>query len=473
MRAKEFFLQRGIDLDAEFNRSKVTMEFKSLLKTVKKAAIPEGNIDTEETKEWYIYKLGICVTKMDDEELEEAGMLKAWSKRISQLPIEVYLDDMEEMQLKTRKDLQDYLKYRAEHDIWVEPFVNECACAGFDLHTDVEEEIGRNSLQGIVSEDLIRNTMQTENKLMLIYPDLIRSLHPQVMPIRYTAFPDVCGRARLFGGTMELTQDKGLLKALPAMIKAQWFSTAFSLNGDTCKILIRDGKVSSMKSRKYVIFPEIELVNALEEELYKEWPDTSYLDGSVSHEYFSINYMLNATDMEESFKLMLENLGVNDCGNIKAGVRLSTSDIGNSSVVLAPFYLLNGQVMNLGKAIRIRHDNGNDMDVYKKALETIGCVFREAEERIEELGNTDIKDPVTCFNNIVEQVNLSKTITNCIADNLEKQFPDGCTAVDIFIALNQTIEVYKSVKNPSLTDLIQYSEQINKLMYIDYTKFDA
>lgn len=473
MTSKEYFESKGISVKDMYLKSELTASFLELIKKVEKADIPEGDMSTPGTKDYFRYKIGFCVSCMDESEILDGNMLEAWTKEVEKLPVKPvkYLAEEEEKTFQTRAQLQDYLDFRKNNDVWVFPDINECSCMGFDVHTDISEETRRNFVDDIVTEDIIHDTLESKNRLVLVFP---RDFKLQVMPIRYTAFEDVCQRARLFGGTMEMTQDKGNIKALPAVIKGQWFSTAFSLNGESCKILIRDEKVNSMKSQRYVIFPESDLIERLEAEISSEWSDYRFERGFVSHEYLSVDYAINDKTMEDAFRIMLEELSDATFGDIKAGINLTTSDIGASSVMVSPYYIMGGMRMQLGERIRIRHDNGNTLDDFSEAIKGIASSFREGEEQVEKLGNQEISHPADCFSNIVSAFKLPKNVSVPIEDGLRSQYVDGstCNAIDIYLSLNEIVDRYNITKKPSLKELITLSENIAKLLYIDYTTYD-
>lgn len=379
----------------------------------------------------------------------------------------VYLEDYEEKLLPNREDLQKYLDFRKEHDRWAKPYVKECQVVGIDTLTSKEE---CNKSAGInIDDTTYTSTLQNETHLLLIFPDMFEQT---LRTVRYTAFPDICARAGLFGRTMELSEDKGEIAALPSITKGMFFTTGFSLNGEECNILIRDEKISSMKSKKYQIFPEWKMITVLEEHLADVFPDYTYLDGKVSHEFLSISYELNSKDMEESFKLMLENIGNKTIEDIKCGIIFSTSDVGSSSVSVAPYVTVDGLKLRLGNRVYVRHDVGNSIDDFSTVLESIAASFQEAENRVEELGNIDIQFPKDCFTNIVESnKTLPKTEAKLIADDLDLLYPNGCTAIDVYLALTRLVE--KKTNSSSIAQIISLQETVARMLWtIEFTEFD-
>ena len=369
--------------------------------------------------------------------------------------------DYEERAITTREMLEDYLEFRKKNDIWCCPAVNETSVIGLGVSKSMNQPE-----EDIYIPDDVRRAAMSDNRLLYAFPC---NFIPTVLPIRYTAFPDICNRAGLMGRTIESFTPKTNLSVLDPLVKAYFLSTGLSLNAFDCNVLIRDEKVSSVKSHEYQIFTEADLVALLETEMKTTWDGYTFQGGAVSHEYLSVSYMLNAEDMEESFRLRMEDMNIVNVPTIKAGVQLSTSDVGNSSVSIAPFYLMDGSKVFLGNPLKIRHDKGKTLDDVKSAMGKMASLFREAEDVIEELGNTDLEHPDGCFMNLVNEYKLPKIAAKEIVGELPS---DGATALDVYVALNNLVERHYAKSQLSLTGLIDMSENVAKLMYADYTKFD-
>ena len=385
------------------------------------------------------------------------------------------------VELKSEKDLKEYLAFRKEHDVWYTPYVNECKIVGVS-NTLLFFEQEANDIKGSekfgvsLKCDCIRETVEeaaADNGILIVFPS---NDHYEVYPLRYTGFIDLCKRSGLEGRTMTLMQKKGQIEALDTHTKGQWFSTGCKLNGESCKILIRDGKASNMKSKEYSIIPADEAVSALEMELSGSWPEYTYSTGMVSHEYLIVDYLLNDTAMEESLRLRLESLGLKCQGSVQSGVRFSTSDVGNSCVTAAPYFTINGTKVRIGNPIAVRHNSENNATKFSEQLIKMATLLREAEDKIEELGNTNINCIVGCVQNVCEKYsNLipTKAAEKVIDDLLVQYGTTGSgTAVDVFIALNEIVNVQNVLKPMNPTQLIKLSEGISQLMFVDYEEYD-
>lgn len=380
--------------------------------------------------------------------------------------------------LKTETDKEKVLEFIAK-DEWYTPYIWECfvkeianAPLFFEQYKEQFETELPNGLKCNVpaldnsNEELIETARDTG--LMLGFP---ANGGIVVKPTRYTAFTSICQRAGISGSTISNMDEKPLISVLPTMEKAQWLSRGFSLHKADCKILYRDGKVSSMLSKEYEILPANETIPRFERKLREDHPDLTFSSGMFSHEYLVLDYMLNDDIMEDSFISMLSEYGVS-AKTVKAGVRFSTSDVGNSCVTAAPFYDLDGARIRLGKPICLSHDKGHSIEQFIKMLNGLAMVFKENEDLVEKLGNTQIKHPGGCFLHIIDKNRSLRSGSEDLADELDAEFPAGCTAIDVFLALNKIVEVRNSRKELNPTQLINLTETIAKLLLINYTDYD-
>ena len=380
--------------------------------------------------------------------------------------------------LKTEADKEKVLEFIAK-DEWYTPYIWECfakeianAPLFFEQYKEQFETELPNGLKCNVpaldnsNEELMETAKDTG--LMLGFP---ANGGIVVKPTRYTAFTSICQRAGISGSTISNMDEKPLISVLPTMEKAQWLSRGFSLHKADCKILYRDGKVSSMLSKEYEILPANETIPRFERKLREDHPDLTFSSGMFSHEYLVLDYMLNDDIMEDSFISMLSEYGVS-AKTVKAGVRFSTSDVGNSCVTAAPFYDLDGARIRLGKPICLSHDKGHSIEQFIKMLNGLAMVFKENEDHVEKLGNTQIKHSGGCFLHIIDKNRSLRSGSEDLADELDAEFPAGCTAIDVFLALNKIVEVRNSRKELNPTQLINLTETIAKLLLINYTDYD-
>lgn len=381
--------------------------------------------------------------------------------------------------LETWNDLKEYLTFRKQHDEWLQPFINELAAIGIPNHPlffqknctnlSVQKNGFRLDVKDIDYEDPDNLSCIEDTGLFLVFP---YKDSMAVYPTRRIAFPSICKRADDDAMVMFRFEQKANKQVLPINEKADRLTRDFQLYSDNCKILLRDGKVSAALSKEYVILPADEMVEILEQQLKADHPDFTFNRGMVSHEYLVVEYLMNDEEMEQTFRLLLNNAGA-DISELHAGIRFSTSDIGASKVYASIFYDADGIRTTCSSGVSLEHKGEASPEKFKEGCKTLGMMFKESEDLIESLGNMEISDVAGVVQEIRENYNIfPKGISEKVESELRMQYPTGGTAIDAYLALNDIVQRYANESKLSPTRYLQISEQVAKLMTLPFDKID-
>lgn len=282
----------------------------------------------------------------------------------------------------------------------------------------------------------------------------------------------ICKRGDDDSMVMARFDPKANKQVLPINEKADRLTRDFQLFSDNCKILLRDGKVSAVLSKEYVILPADKMISILENQLKQDHPDFTFNRGQVSHEYLMVEYLMNDEEMEQSFRLKLNDAGA-DISELKAGIRFSTSDIGASKVYASVFYDADGVRTTCNSGIALEHKGEASPQLYTESCKQLGMVFKESEELIEKLGNMNISDVAGVVQEIRENYSIfPKGISEKVEAELRIQYPGGGTAIDVYLALNDIIQRYSEENKISPTRYLNLSEQVAKLMHLPFERID-
>ncbi len=389
-------------------------------------------------------------------------------------------NDDEVIYLESRGDLQEYLDFRKENDEWIQPFINELGAIGikneplfipsYCTNLSLKKNGYKIDIPDIDLNDILNQECIDDVGLFLVFPYKSKMI---TYPTRRIAYASICKRADDDCGTMYRFDQRPNKGVLPIDEKANRLTRDYLLYSDCCKILLRDGKVSAALSKEYAILPADELIEALENQLAIDHPDFEFDNGSVSHEFLMVEYLLNDRMMEETLRLRLNDAGA-DIKCLKAGIRFSTSDVGLSKVYANVFYDADGVRTSLGTGITMEHKGDASTEKFGNQLESLGMVLKESEDLIEQLGNMDINDVAGCISQIREAYTfLPKQIAEAVENDCRVRFPKGGTGIDVYLALNDIIDRHASANNLSPTRYLNLSEQVAKLMKLPFDKIDA
>lgn len=305
--------------------------------------------------------------------------------------------DTDIVKLENRNDLQKYLDHIKEDDVVQNVYINECAALG------------------MINAPLLLPSFMADNKIdcddqdaaeccedygiFLVFPT---ELKMETLPTRYTAFKSICARAGLSCVSMSNTEEKPNVKPLAPDRKAAIITECLKLYSDTAQILIRDGKVSAMHSKIYGWLMPYDIIEPFEHFAKLTWPNMEFSYGEVSHEYLYADYYLHDELAEDSMKLLLEQFGAKIDGKLKAGIRVSTSDVADAALRFSPFYEINGTRVRIGRPLEVIHHAKNTLEkVREKVFPEIGMLLKESEDEVEKLGNIDINFPAGCLQHVV------------------------------------------------------------------------
>jgi len=383
-----------------------------------------------------------------------------------------YLKEFEERELSEKEDLAAYLD-SLEDDKWHEPVIADCAAIAIDPETPIIWEVLNEELGfkkgGIpykvkpvdLEDEAVLECLEKGNGIFLVIPG---ETSMRTIPTSPLAYPGMCQRAGDDCATMTRFEKKPQKGVLPLYEKVERLTRDFTLNGERCKVLERWGKVMAMHSQAYVPLPMRGLIECLEEELAKDHPDYTYAGGQVSNEYLTARYLINDEMMEESLRLSLNDAG-KSVEELKAGVRLISSDVGNSSVRVSCFFNADGVEFTAGKSVNIAHKGDACMEKIREEFGNIGSLFKETEELIEQLGNIDISDVGNVLLEIRSQYTfLPKDLTEKIA---AAHAGEG-TAIDVYLALNEIVSKMES----SLSAYLNNRETVERMMRLPFKAID-
>ena len=391
-------------------------------------------------------------------------------------------NDEDIIEIQNAEHLHSIINRYSETDEWISPFICELGVIGVHKNPIVYALQG----QKVKGVKLNRNGYEIpmpqidleveENRECVEEGYGVFLAHPgaggyTLTPTRKIAFQSICDRAGDACSTMLRFDRSANRQVLPIEEKAERLSRDMLLYSDDCNGLIRDGKISFLGSKAYKILPEKDLVEALETVLKTSHPNLTFSSGLFSHEYLMVEYLLNNEEMEESFKLLLEDAGMK-VETLKAGVRFSTSSVGYSAVKASCFYLADKVRFSLGSGIYMEHSGNASIDEFTSRLQLLGNCFKENEKRIEELGNMDIANIGKVLRAIREKYTvLSRSITDDVAKEYETTFAaGGATGIDVYMALNEIIQ--RQANGASPTTYINLYEMVERMMRLPFAAID-
>lgn len=400
---------------------------------------------------------------------------------------EKYLkSDLENRVIRTEAEMEDYFKFRQEHDIRKKVYFTECHCLGVadtplvngavrkDLKKDLIKKNLEENLKFNISEETLTLTDEkiqeaaNDNQTLWVGPI---DDHYVAYPNRYTAYKDVLDAAGISGRLMFMTEKRGQYNPLDPTTKGQWITIGWHLNEQMGNVLIRDGKVEHFKGPRYQDLYEWDGAHALMKYMNAEYPEHEYKEGTVSHEYLRLVWDLNDDTATGSLKETLESFGMT-IDKLRMLLQFTTSEIGNAAMRVTPVFDADGKLIPIGNPICVRHDAGNSIDMLVKEFPKIASMTKEAEDQVEKLGNTNIDNLAGCFQHIAKDVNkfTAAEIKGKVDEIISSGKTTG-TAIDVYLAMVEVIQDTMA-SELNVARYIELSEICAKKLSSDFKAYD-
>ena len=384
-----------------------------------------------------------------------------------------FLLDGETKYFKNIEEQNVYLEH-LKADVWAKPYLSEIQVEA--IPSDPISIISRcEELELEQTAPVMECAM--ENGIFLSLPVNGKR---ELLPIRETAYNTMLDRLGLNCSLLKQKKENAKGNPIPLETKAETLALCFRLKKEQTNVLIRDEKISALHSQSYAILPINDLIKVLEEELLKDHEDYSFEGAEASHEYFISTYRLNDEMSDESIKLKMEEAGAS-IKSLKSGVMLATSDVGYSSATVYPFLDVDGIHMFLGRNMGITHKKGKEqesedrMEEFRKAVHSVGNVFRECEDEIERLGNQVVNDVPRLISNIVDSMTTLSSSNPLVRDTLNDMYLTKKmkgTGIDVYLGLLEVLESQKNTKNFGPRKYIEVLEEISRYLDRDFSEIE-
>ena len=266
-----------------------------------------------------------------------------------------YKDDFYK-EFRTEKELCEYLEEIDSRAEWIRITSKKLkvAAAGEETCTEVP---------GISLEALEKDTL-SHSRLVLILPE-------RICYIGNSAIKSLKGRARIDGKALADVDKKTLAEILNKCLKVA-----------RGRALIRfcEGKIRAVLSgdeKDYAIISMPDMYMVTSAYIHGDYEKATFLNGYADHYSVTASWQLEDTKLTDVYKELMQNYGRKTDKDIKAVVRITTSDVGVSGANI--FYSLQEPTRNviLGNALKVTHKNCKGMEDFTENIESIFDYYRE------------------------------------------------------------------------------------------------
>ena len=290
---------------------------------------------------------------------------------------------------------------------------------------------------------------------------------PQVA-LRSCAISSLQDRAKIYGGALSKVSKPVLRNILNECLKV-------APEKATTKIRLSEDKVSAVLSSDYVPLSIPEIFNVATSYINSRFPQSYFSGGSWSHVITTAEWELAGEEaLIQTYKAALDKHGVPH-DEIQPGLRLSSSDIGISSVNLIPKLVVGKDrlLLPLGGPVGLEHKGEASMTKFMENLEGVFAQYCNQLERLAQLLDIEIANPVNCMIGVMKRLRIPNKYSIPTLEVFQRGFAesDYCTAHDIYYGLGELLfqlQIHKATGE----QVLRMEETIAKAMSLNFQDYD-
>ena len=271
----------------------------------------------------------------------------------------VYADSFFE-EFAGERDFLDFLEDRKGKTTWKKELSNTLRFEALVRDTPKTEAIV-NSYDSMGKGDILKDTLDG-TQLVLRDGD-------EYIPVRSCAIKTILERAKISGNALSKVERNVFAKILNHCMKVA--------DGQAL-LKVSDDKVSAIHGgdkSDYSILEMYELFTKTSDYLNDNFSDVKYAGGFYDHSIVTALWTLDGNDeLIKTYKDLLAMHSVK-CRDLKASVRLTSSDVGISGANLYPTLIADGRNIPLGNPLIIEFTDGVRADYHERELDIIDLAY--------------------------------------------------------------------------------------------------
>ena len=316
------------------------------------------------------------------------------------------------------------------------------------------------------SEDY--SEMQPVMKDTMEHTRLVLKVQDSFYPVRSCAVKTILDRARVSGNALNKVEKTVLAKILNYCMEVA--------SGDA---LIRfcEKKISAVHGgdpSDYAVLEMPELFRKTVEYLQTNFPGYTFAGASYDHSVATALWELsNETELLQEYKKLLEEYKLPTEG-LKAGLRLTTSDVGYSGANLYPLLFLKDgvNILPLGSPLKLEHKNGVSLEHFDGQLNLLYAQYGKALSSLEKMMSLVLFHPVNVMLGVMKRIGIPKKIAMEVAENFRQEYEERCcSAYEVYLGITEAEHILMR-DEPEGAKIVKMEENIARAVHIRWKDYD-
>ena len=297
---------------------------------------------------------------------------------------------------------------------------------------------------------------------------LILKVKEELYPVRSCAIKTILERARVSGNALNKVQKTALAQILNYCMEVA--------SGDALLRFCED-KISAVHggdASDYAVLETPELFRRTVEYLQDNFSGYTFAGASYDHSIVTAVWSLdNEEGLLKEYRESLQAHGLPNT-EIQLGLRLTTSDTGQSGANLYPMIFFGSEARNipLGSPLKLEHKNKANLTKFDEQLNLLYAQYGKALGNMESLMDVYVLHPVNAMLGVMKRIGVPKKYAMEVVEDFRLR--NGETACSVYEAYLQIAEVIYLMQCEGMdgSKIVQMEENIARAVHLRWKDYD-
>lgn len=297
---------------------------------------------------------------------------------------------------------------------------------------------------------------------------LILKVRDELYPIRSCAIKTILERTRVSGNALNKVQKTEL---------AQILNYCMKVAGGDALLRFCEDKISAVHggdASDYAVLKTPELFRRTVEYLQDNFSGYTFAGASYDHSIVTAVWSLdNEEALLKEYKESLQTHGL-PCDEIQLGLRLTTSDTGQSGANLYPMIFFGSELRNipLGSPLKLHHKNKADLARFDEQLNLLYAQYSKALGNMQSMMDVYVLHPINAMLGVMKRIGIPKKYATLIAEDYRlKRGDTACSAYEAYLQISEVIYLMQC-DGAEDSKIVMMEENIARAVHLRWKDYD-
>lgn len=297
---------------------------------------------------------------------------------------------------------------------------------------------------------------------------LILKVRDELYPIRSCAIKTILERARVSGNALNKVQKTEL---------AQILNYCMKVTGGDALLRFCEDKISAVHggdASDYAVLKTPELFRRTVEYLQDNFSGYTFAGASYDHSIVTAVWSLdNEEALLKEYKESLQTHGL-PCDEIQLGLRLTTSDTGQSGANLYPMIFFGSELRNipLGSPLKLHHKNKADLARFDEQLNLLYAQYSKALGNMQSMMDVYVLHPINAMLGVMKRIGVPKKYATLIAEDYRlKRGDTACSVYEAYLQISEVIYLMQC-DGAEGSKIVMMEENIARAVHLRWKDYD-